>query len=76
MGVFMSSFFDKSGCELIYLASSLAIALSKGLNEDEISTLSAFVSSVGDNLAIIATQCSTDDDTPSNTTSNEEDNTN
>lgn len=56
----MSCLSDKSGCELIYLASSFAIALSQGLDCDEISILAAFLTAVGDNLAIIATQCEDD----------------
>lgn len=48
---------NKSGCELIFLASSFALALSQGLNCDEINLLAAFLTTVGDNLAIIATQC-------------------
>ena len=53
----MNSFFNKSGCELTYLASTYAIAISKGLNQDKIALLAAFFVSIGDNLAIIATQC-------------------
>lgn len=53
----MNSFCDKSSCELIYLASSFAIALSQGLSKEEISLLSAFLVAVGDNLSIIANQC-------------------
>lgn len=58
----MSSFFDKSSCELIYLASSLALALSQGLNADEIALLATFFTAVGDNLGIIATQNSQNSD--------------
>ena len=53
----MSFLFNKSSCELVYLASSFSIALSQGLSCDEIGVLAAFLTSVGDNLAIIATQC-------------------
>lgn len=53
----MSCLSDKSGCELIYLASSFALALSQGLDADEIGLLASFVTAIGDNLAIIATQC-------------------
>lgn len=60
MGGFMNSFFDKSGCELTYLASSFAIALSKNLNQNEINLLSSFFVAIGDNLAIIANQCNND----------------
>lgn len=57
MGGVMSCLSDKSGCELVYLASSFAIALSQGLSCEEVGVLAAFLTSVGDNLAIIATQC-------------------
>ncbi len=53
----MSCLSNKSSCELIYLASSFAIALSQGLSCDEIGILAAFLTAVGDNLAIIAVQC-------------------
>lgn len=56
----MSYLSDKSGCELVYLASSLALALSQGLNAEETALLASFVTAIGDNLAIIATQCSDD----------------
>lgn len=56
-GGVMSCLSDKSGCELVYLASSFAIALSQGLSCEEVGVLAAFLTSVGDNLAIIATQC-------------------
>lgn len=54
----MSCLSDKSGCELVYLASSFAVAISQGLDCDDINLLAAFFSAVGDNLAIIGTQCS------------------
>lgn len=53
----MSCFSDKSSCELVYLASSFAIALSKGLDCNEINTFAAFFTAVGDNLAIIGSKC-------------------
>lgn len=56
----MSCLSDKSGCELVYLASSFALALSQGLDCDDITLLGAFLTAVGDNLALIATQCSDD----------------
>ena len=62
MGGFMS-LFDKSGCELIYLASSFALALSQGLDCDDINLLAAFLTAVGDNLAIIGTQCASKEET-------------
>lgn len=49
-------FSNLSGCNLIGLSSSLAIAISENLSIDEISSLAAFTTALGDNLAIIATQ--------------------
>lgn len=57
----MSCLSDKSGCELVYLASSFAVAISQGLDCDDINLLAAFFSAVGDNLAIIGTKCSDND---------------
>lgn len=54
----MSCLSDKSGCELVFLASSFALALSQGLDCDDINLLAAFLTAVGDNLAIIGSQCS------------------
>ena len=54
----MSCLSDKSGCELIYLASSFALALSQGLDCDDINLLAVFLTAVGDNLAILGAQCS------------------
>lgn len=62
MGGFMDCLSNKSGCELIFLASSFALALSQGLNCDEINLLAAFLTTVGDNLAIIGTQCFEDEE--------------
>ena len=53
----MNPLFNKSGCELIYLASSFATVLSQGLNSEEVGLLAAFFVSIGDNLAILALQC-------------------
>lgn len=39
---------------LVYTASTLAIAISKNLSDDEIDILSGFFSALGDNLALIA----------------------
>ena len=58
MGGVMDCLSDKSGCELVFLASSFALALSQGLDCDDINLLAAFLTAVGDNLAIIGTQCS------------------
>lgn len=44
---------DFSGCNLIGLASSLSILIAQDLNAEEIGTLSAFFSALGDNLALI-----------------------
>ena len=54
-------FSDMSGCNLIGLASSLAIAIGEGLTATEVTTLAAFVTALGDNLAIIATQKALED---------------
>ena len=44
-----------SSCELIGLASSFAIMIGKDLDAEQAATLSAFLTSLADNLAIIAT---------------------
>ncbi len=49
-------FSDLSSCNLIGLASSLAIAIGEDLSAEELSILSAFFTSFADNLAIIATK--------------------
>lgn len=64
MGGFMDCLSNKSGCELVFLASSFALALSQGLNCDEINLLAAFLTAVGDSLAIIGTQCSESTEEP------------
>ena len=46
------NFFNLSGCNLIGLASSLSILISQNLNTDEIGTLAAFFTALGDNLAL------------------------
>jgi hypothetical protein len=43
-----------SNCELITLASTLAIIIGENVTSDEASTLSSFFSALGDNLGIIA----------------------
>lgn len=43
-----------SGSELVALASIIAIFLSEPLNNDEINILASFITTIGDNLAIIA----------------------
>ena len=47
-------FSDLSNCNLIGLASSLAITVGENLTSDEASVLSAFFNAFADNLAIIA----------------------
>jgi len=49
-------FANLSSCELIGLASSLAIAIGENLSADDVASLAAFTTALGDNLAIIATQ--------------------
>lgn len=46
---------NMSGCNLIGLASSLAIIVSQDLNAEELGVLSAFFTSFADNLALLAT---------------------
>ena len=45
---------DFSNCELVALASSLAIAISKQFSNEELIILSAFFTALGDNLAILS----------------------
>ena len=49
-------FSNLSSCELIGLASSLAIAIGENLSADDVASLAAFTTALRDNLAIIATQ--------------------
>ena len=49
-------FSNLSSCELIGLASSLAIAIGENLSADDVASLAAFTTALGDYLAIIATQ--------------------
>ena len=49
-------FSNLSSCELIGHASSLAIAIGENLSADDVASLAAFTTALGDNLAIIATQ--------------------
>lgn len=44
-----------NGCELVGLASILAIYIANGLTPDEIDTLGNFFSALGSNLSTIAT---------------------
>lgn len=43
-----------SNCELIALASTIAIAISKEFSKQDLIILAAFFSALGDNLAILA----------------------
>ena len=44
-----------SGCNIIGLASSISILLGENLTAEELAILAAFVVTLGDNLAILAT---------------------
>lgn len=51
----MNDFLDHvSSCELIAFASIFAIMISQELSSDEIATLAGFLTALGDNLGIIA----------------------
>ena len=52
---------DLSSQNIIGLSSSLSILISQDLSTNEISLLSAFFNTLGDNLAIIATKKSIED---------------
>lgn len=45
---------DLSSCELLLLANNVALASSKNLDAEETALLAAFLTSVADQLAIIA----------------------
>ena len=45
---------DFSNCELVALASTIAIAFSKELSKEDLAILSAFLTALGDNLAILS----------------------
>ncbi len=60
-------FSDLSSCNLIGLASSLAISVSENLTSDDASILAAFFTAFADNLAIIATTKARDESENSNT---------
>lgn len=45
---------DLSSCELLLLANNVALTSSKNLDADETALLAAFLTSVADQLAIIA----------------------
>lgn len=47
-------FSDFSSCNLIGIASSLAIAIGEDIEADELAVLAAFFTAFADNLAIIA----------------------
>ena len=53
MGGFMC-LFDMSSCELLLLANDIALTASKNLDAEETALLAAFLTSVADQLAIIA----------------------
>jgi hypothetical protein len=60
-------FSDLSSCNLIGLASSLAISVSENLTSDDAAILAAFFTAFADNLAIIATTKARDESENSNT---------
>lgn len=43
-----------SGCNLVALASLVSISLAEGLSSEQISTLGAFFTALGDNLALLS----------------------
>lgn len=45
---------DFSNCELVALASTLSIAISKELSKEDLNILAAFFTTLGDNLAILS----------------------
>ena len=53
MGGFMC-LSDMSACELLLLANDIALALSKDLNSEETALLAAFLTSIADQLVLIA----------------------
>ena len=53
MGGFMC-LSDLSNCELLLLSNNIALALSNNLDAEETALLAAFLTSVADQLAIIA----------------------
>lgn len=59
-------FSDLSSCNLIGLASSLAITVGENLTSDEAAILAAFFTAFADNLAIIATTKARDESENSN----------
>lgn len=54
--VYFMCFSDFSSCNLIGLASLLAISVGENLSADELAVLAAFFTAFADNLAIIATK--------------------
>lgn len=52
---------DLSGCELVSLASLIAISISKNFSNEEISILAGLFTSIGDNLALLAISSPNDD---------------
>ncbi len=45
---------DFSNCELVALASTISIAISKEFSKEDLAILSGFFSAIGDNLAILS----------------------
>lgn len=51
---------DLSGCELVSLASLIAISISKNFSNEEISILAGLFTSIGDNLALLSNSSNDD----------------
>lgn len=51
---------EMSSCELLLLANNVALASSKNLDAEETALLATFLTSVGDQLAIIAIKKATE----------------
>ena len=58
MGAIFMCLDNLSGCELVALSSTLAISLSNELSSDELATLGSFLTTLGDNLSLLALQSS------------------
>ena len=52
----MSIFDGVSGDQLTYIASTMAVSLSKGLNNNDIEILGNLLNAVGDNLTLISSR--------------------
>lgn len=50
-----------SGCELIALSGLISVSIARGLSADELSVLGSFVTTIGDNLSLLASRQNLDD---------------